>query len=141
MINASSTEDSRESSVANRLKLQRLAFLAKKFGFDLGYRYSMVGNGPYSHELARDSYAIYCEASISIEKMEGFDKDSFILFFKGRNEKWLDVIAAASDFAEGEAELELNRIIDLTSGVKRDYSREYITSVINEGKDVIFRTK
>ena len=141
MINASSAEESREASAASRMKLQKLAFLAKKFGFDLGYKYSMVGNGPYSHELARDSYAINYEASASVKKFGGFDEINFLYFFKGRDEKWLDIVAAASDLAEGEAGEDLNRIIELTSGIKHSYSREYIACVIGEAKDVIFWKK
>lgn len=42
----------------DRLRLQKIVYIAKYFGIDLGYYFDLYIRGPYSSELADDYYAI-----------------------------------------------------------------------------------
>jgi len=47
------------STFEDRLRLQKIVYIAKHFGIDLGYSYNLYLRGPYSPELARDYYTLY----------------------------------------------------------------------------------
>lgn len=45
-------------SFDNRLKLQKIVFLMRSAGIDIGYSYSLYLRGPYSPGLTRDAFII-----------------------------------------------------------------------------------
>lgn len=46
-------------SFEDRLRLQKIVYIAKYFDIDLGYSYNQYIRGPYSPDLARDYYKLY----------------------------------------------------------------------------------
>ncbi len=48
----------RISNFDDRLKLQKIVYIAKYFDIDLGYSFSEYLRGPYSPELADDYYKL-----------------------------------------------------------------------------------
>jgi len=66
----------------SRLKLQKYVFLARKFGLDLGYKFSMYIRGPYSPDLAQDYYNLP-ERGADIP--DSFDRKGFLELVKGKD--------------------------------------------------------
>lgn len=57
------------SSFEDRLKLQKIVYIAKYFGIDLGYHFDLYIRGPYSSELADDYYKIEYEFGGELPKV------------------------------------------------------------------------
>ena len=52
----------------SRLRLQKYVYLAKIFGFDLGYLFNLYIYGPYSSELANDYYSLKDKQSEELDE-------------------------------------------------------------------------
>ncbi|USG99844.1 hypothetical protein K1720_10225 [Thermococcus argininiproducens] len=82
----------------DRMRLQKLVYLAKHFGIDLEYNFTLYIRGPYSSELADDYYKI--ERDYDGEIPEILDEfiteekvDTFIEFVKDKDTEELELIA------------------------------------------------
>ncbi len=53
----------------DRLRMQKLVYLAKSFGVKLDYGYNWYLHGPYSRELTRDLYEITQNRSVAEEPL------------------------------------------------------------------------
>ncbi len=85
-----------EEGFENRFKLQKYVFLAKYFGLDMGYNYSMYLYGPYSPDLAEDYYALangYSHEGTGFKLPNDFDESRFMDLVKGRSYEWLEIAA------------------------------------------------
>ena len=51
IIDKNSIQEESDNGFKNRLKLQKFVYLAKKFGWNLEYDFSMYKHGPYSPGL------------------------------------------------------------------------------------------
>lgn len=85
----------------DRLRMQKLVYLAGKFGFDHGYSYNMYLHGPYSPELADDYYedefsTVLDEPRVSL----AFDLISFLDLVENKTIEWLEVAATAHSLWE-----------------------------------------
>jgi uncharacterized protein YwgA len=97
----------------SRLKLQKYVFLARKFGLDLGYKFSMYIRGPYSPDLAQDYYNLP-ERGADIP--DSFDRKGFLELVKGKDRAWLE--AAATILMIYEDTSDLSWAIERTSELK-----------------------
>jgi uncharacterized protein YwgA len=97
----------------SRLKLQKYVFLARKFGLDLGYKFSMYIRGPYSPDLAQDYYNLP-ERGADIP--DSFDRKGFLELVKGKDRAWLE--AAATILMIYEDTGDLSWAIERTSELK-----------------------
>ena len=72
-----------------RLKVQKFVYIAKYFGWNHSYKYSLYIRGPYSSALA-DEY--YNEEILMYSPLEidGFDSDSFNEFVEGKSIHYLE---------------------------------------------------
>lgn len=82
----------------DRMRLQKLVYLAKHFGIDLEYNFTLYIRGPYSSELADDYYKIDREYDGEIpeildELITEEKVDTFIEFVKDKDTEELELIA------------------------------------------------
>lgn len=95
------------SNFNDRLKLQKYVFLAKCFGFEHNYNYSLYIRGPYSSDLANDYYDIYREGTKSDDSLD-MDFDSFSVLTKNKDVDWLESAST---------------MLSLYNGLKHRYSK------------------
>ena len=72
-----------------RLKVQKFVYIAKYFGWNHSYKYSLYIRGPYSSALA-DEYYNEDILMYSPLKIDGFDSDSFNTFVDGKSIHYLE---------------------------------------------------
>jgi hypothetical protein len=68
ILNALTTFDL--SKFDDRLRLQKLVFLARKLGHDLGYSYNWYARGPYSPSLTRILFSAHKQDQLVLEDFE-----------------------------------------------------------------------
>lgn len=124
-----------ESGFKNRLKLQKLVFLAKKFDLDLGYPYSLHIHGPYSKELAIDYYII-CKANLQGNILKQ-SMTSFINKFKDKDEKYLEILATAVDVHDSIKDRNIDEIVAITSKIKTQYDPKEIREIIYKERELM----
>lgn len=116
----------------NRLKLQKYAFLAKRFGMPFRYPYGLYLYGPYSSELAADYYALARsskDSRISVATPDGFRKDDFLKAIHN-DPKWLEIAATIIDRNEhtkGRASL-MEKVCRMKSG----FDEKFIAGVLDD---------
>lgn len=74
----------------DRLKLQKLVYIAKFYGIDLGYHFNEYLRGPYSPELADDYYTLSEKLNDFKEITVSFENDKFEEFAKFISNKSVD---------------------------------------------------
>ena len=95
-----------EQNFKNRFMIQKYVYLAKYFGLDMGYGFSMYLHGPYSKTLLDDYYELAESEAMDeavgfpitrTSDLNGLDQASFSNFVDRRDlRKWLE---AAYNFA------------------------------------------
>lgn len=75
----------------DRVRLQKLVFLARPFGWDHRYRYDIYHYGPYSPALARDYYDGAFASVAANDAPPSVDYSSFLELVGGRDREWLEV--------------------------------------------------
>jgi uncharacterized protein YwgA len=111
----------------SRLKLQKYVFLARKFGLDLGYKFSMYIRGPYSPDLAQDYYNLPKRGA---DIPDSFDRKGFLELVKGKDRAWLE--AAATILMIYEDTSDLSWAIERTSELKPWISKERIEEIARD---------
>jgi len=114
----------------NRLKLQKYVYLARKFGFDLGYRYNLYIHGPYSPELANDYYRlnkVTKYVKISLDR-------KFIKLIKRKSERWLELAATIVMLVERYGDIGKEMIIKLVKSNKPFATEKELENVFKELK-------
>lgn len=104
-----------ENSFNFRFKVQKFVFLAKYFGWDNGYRFTLYPRGPYSSALAEDYYSdVFDNVG---EAAADFNMDTFKEFACGKSEYDLEATSTIlycrslnGDFSLDDALTTLNRI-------------------------------
>ena len=93
----------------NRLKLQKYVFLARYFGLDMGYNYSMYLYGPYSPGLAEDYFGL-ADDGLEYHKTplpDEFNYKEFRNVLYDRDSGWLEIastlLALRESFSDREA--------------------------------------
>jgi uncharacterized protein YwgA len=109
----------------SRLRLQKYVFIARKFGLNLGYNFSMYIRGPYSPDLADDYYSLPSET----EPLPEFDKEGFLNLVKDKDSDWLEASATILMICE---DYDLNWAIERTAELKPWISKEKIEKVVED---------
>ncbi len=110
----------------SRLMLQKYVFIAKRFGLDLGYDYSLYIRGPYSRDLAYDYYHLPDESE---ELPKSFKFEEFLSLVEGKDSEWLEV--AATILMIWEHTKDLGWAIKRTNELKEWVPREKVEEVAN----------
>jgi uncharacterized protein YwgA len=91
----------------DRLKLQKIVYIAKHFGIDLGYTFNEYIRGPYSPELADDYYKLKDIWDEEIRRLELLNNEldnenikRLIEFLKGKSIAELEGIATGLMFLD-----------------------------------------
>jgi uncharacterized protein YwgA len=86
----------------DRLRLQKIIYIAKHFGIDLGYSFNEYLRGPYSPELADDYYELEklwnTDTIKSLETLDGENVRELIEFVKDKSINELEGIATGLMF-------------------------------------------
>jgi len=98
----------------HRLKLQKYVYLARRYGFDLGYHYNLYIRGPYSPELANDYYAL----KEDMPKEHVDLPEDFFRLVKGKSERWLELAATLVMIKERYPDISEEEMINLVIGNK-----------------------
>ncbi|MEM2148974.1 MAG: hypothetical protein QXO46_03780 [Nitrososphaerota archaeon] len=119
-----------EEEFDKRFFLQKYVFLAKYFGLDLGYDYSLYIYGPYSRDLADDYYELTCLETLPKTGLpSGFDAEGFIELVRGRDARWLEVAASILTVSESYPDLPEEEIYGILRMSKPWLTREYFKEV------------
>ena len=113
----------------NRLKLQKYVFLARKYGFNLGYSYNLYIHGPYSPQLADDYYALE-ESAIEPEKIT-LD-EGFIKLIRKKSEWWLELASTVVTVSERYRDMRDEMMIKLVRNSKPFASKSEVEEVISK---------
>lgn len=84
-----------EESFDTRFRIQKYVFLAKFYGLDMHYAYSLYVRGPYSPELTQAYYKITEDKAIPDKPVlsESFKSEEFLKLVEGRDNEWLEIAA------------------------------------------------
>ncbi len=88
----------------NRLMLQKLVYISKFFGIDLGYSFNYYLRGPYSPELADDYFRLaeldWNALREKIPKITTPEFEKFVNFVRGKDIELLEGIATGLVFCK-----------------------------------------
>lgn len=134
LIDKNSIQEESDRGFRNRLKLQKFVYLAQeKFGWNLGYNFSMYRYGPYSPGLADDYY----DDNLSFEELdnnfllpEGFLKNEFRDIVGNADEKWLETISTLMSLCYRFTNHD--KLIDRVADMKIHINREFISQACDE---------
>ena len=88
----------------DRLKLQKIVYIAHYFGVDLGYTFNEYIRGPYSPELADDYYELNeswnSKELKDLKPLEDEKMEKLIEFLKGKSTHELEGIATGLMFLD-----------------------------------------
>ena len=107
----------------DRLRMQKLVYLAGEFGLDHDYPYNMYLHGPYSPDLAKDYYKEDFMSAPGKTNLSSFELGTFLNLVDERDNKWLEVAATAHSLHESYSkdrsgsDLE-NSVVEATSDKK-----------------------
>ncbi|RZN34949.1 MAG: hypothetical protein EFT35_08865 [Methanophagales archaeon ANME-1-THS] len=125
----------------SRLRMQKYVYLARFFGFDLGYEYNLYLRGPYSPALAEDYYRLKEKSErVDLSFFGNFDK--FAKLVRGKDHRWLEIASTIHFIWENNRNCrERYRepckdlkafVINRTSDMKSHVGRPFIEGVFEE---------
>ena len=118
----------------NRFKIQKYAFLAKRFGLDLPYEHGIRLWGPSSRTLAAECYDLeenpgrYREARPELPQK--FRSGEFLDFVRGRSNGWLEI--ATTLLSKRKSISKRDDIIENTENTKDGFTREFIDGTLRD---------
>lgn len=125
-----------DAKFANRLKLQKYTFLAKRYGMPLGYRHDMYLYGPYSRGLTTDYYSLARDskrnANSTVTLPDVFRREDFLRDVKN-DPDWLEVATTIID-RNGRIR-ERAALAENVWHMKSQFGRQYIKEVLDELED------
>ncbi|GBE57040.1 hypothetical protein BMS3Bbin16_01255 [archaeon BMS3Bbin16] len=130
-LKEASVLDFKVSYFNNRLKLQKLVYLADAYyRIKLGYgnSYNMYIHGPYSPNLAEDYYKIDIITPAETVNLT----DEFTRLVKGKSEEWLELAATALMIRKRYPEIDENHVIKLVRSGKPWAEEEVLKDIITE---------
>ena len=130
-----------DSCFWNWFKIQKYAFLAKRFGLDLPYEHDIFLWGPHSQIMAdecgdlaenRDRYD-----GARPELPQEFRSGEFLDFVRGRSNDWLEI--ATTLLAVREKIPKRDELVEITEDGKIGFTREFIDGTLRdlEGANLI----
>lgn len=122
------------NSLDDRIKLQKYVFIAKSFGLDFGYHYSLYIHGPYSPNLANDYYYLSLNGYNDNGQLpRTFKIESFKSAVQGRSIKWLEIVSTALSFMGANPKLSKNELLNLVIKIKGTvYKQNDIKEILEE---------
>ena len=118
----------------NRFKIQKYAFLAKRFGLDLPYEHDTYVWGPSSSTLAGECYELeqdpgrYREARPELPRE--FRSGEFLGLVRGRSNDWLEI--ATTLLAVRKNVPKRDELVQVTEGGKDGIAREFIDATLRD---------
>jgi len=121
----------------NRFKIQKYAFLAKRFGLDLPYEHDVYLWGPSSRALAGECYELeqdpgrYREARAEFPRE--FRSGEFLDLVRGRSNDWLEIattLLSAREFGSKRGD-----IVASVESTKDGFTREFIDATLRDLED------
>ena len=129
----------------NRFRIQKYAFLAKRFGLELPYEHGMYLYGPYSKSLTEEYFSLAenpkkYEAARP-ELPEKFRSADFLEFVGGRDNGWLEI--ATTLLSKREWIAERDGLVKNTKNTKVGFTRKFIDETLRdlEGEGLIQRCR
>ena len=123
-----------ETHFRNRFRIQKYAFLAKRFGLDLPYQHSIYLYGPYSESLTDEYYALARNgrqyAAATPDLPESFRREGFLDLVGGRSDGWLEI--AASLISKSECITQRDVLVENTESTKAGFTSGFIAGVLRE---------
>jgi len=123
-----------------RFLLQKYVFLARLFGLDMGYRFSLYLYGPYSSELADDYYEVAKKRGLALTPLPNtFEREGFINLVKDKDSTWLEIASSIILVKERYPNLSGEEAYNVLRFSKPWLSKELFDEVyyVLEGKRVI----
>lgn len=114
----------------NRFKIQKYVYLARYFGLDVGYDYSLYLHGPYSRDLAEDYYNLAMNHVFGIALPASFDKEGFLNFVNGMDNHWLE--ASSTLISLNKAFKDKTSLVRRITNMKPHIPIETINAALNE---------
>ena len=127
--------DFNRNSLDDRIKLQKYVFIAKSFGLNLGYYYSLYIHGPYSPNLARDYYNLNLKSYDynTLDLKRTFNFGEFKLAVQGKSTKWLEIASTALSLKEMNHNLSKDELFDTLVKIKGSvYKEQDIQEILDE---------
>ena len=126
-----------ETHFRNRFRIQKYAFLAKRFGLDLPYQHGIYLYGPYSESLITDCYALARDgrqyAAATPDLPESFRREDFLDLVRGRNDDWLEItttlISKNKRIPQGDV------LVEDTEYTKAEFTSDLVTGVLHDLED------
>lgn len=125
----------------NRFRIQKYAFLAKRFGLDLPYEHGMYLYGPHSRSLTKEYYSLARNseryAAARPELPENFRSADFLEFVGGRSNDWLEIATTLLSKRKRIAGRDV--LVENTENTKMGFEREFIDQTLRdlEGEGLI----
>jgi uncharacterized protein YwgA len=140
--------DDNERSFVNRFLIQKYVYLAKHFGLDMGYGFSMYLHGPYSRTLANHYYQLAEEDAMEEaafgfvnrpSDLNGLQVKPFFDFVNGRDLEWLEAATTLHSLRPyfNERELLLERTANMKDHIP-EYKIRSALAILEENRLVSF---
>ena len=110
----------------NRLKLQKYVYIARHFGFEMPYTYSLYLHGPYSPSLADEYYAIEDFQNAKPAELD----TQFIRLVRNKSEKWLEYATTIIMIRERYGRIGRHKLIELVHDAKPLAEPEHLNAII-----------
>jgi uncharacterized protein YwgA len=130
MLNTSIIGKDTEEGFLNRLKLQKYTYLARYFGLNMEYPFTMYLHGPYSSPLADDYYNIepWYDEDVGILPAN-FRESEFIDLVGTKDHEWLEV--ASTLISLNKSFKQRDKLLDRITNMKPYIRKERVNSVLS----------
>jgi len=118
----------------DRLKLQKYVFLARFFGYDMGYDFSLYYYGPYSPSLADDYFELAdWVVKPDVEDVSWERENDFLELVRGKNSRWLELAATIMSVYEGNrGKVTMSELIGIVKLLKKWAEETEIKGIVEE---------
>ena len=118
----------------NGFKIQKYAFLAKRFGLDLPYEHDIYLWGPHSQIMADECWDLAENRDrydgARAELPQGFRSGEFLDLVRGRSNGWLEI--AATLLAVRKNIPKRDELVEITEDGKIGFTREFIDGTLRD---------
>ncbi len=123
-----------ESCFQNRFKIQKYAFLAKRFGLELPFEHSMYLYGPYSQSLTLEYYTLANNRkelydTVDAVLPESFQSRDFLNLIQDKNTDWLEI---ATTLMKKNHITKRKDLVENVENTKNRFTREFISGVLDD---------
>jgi uncharacterized protein YwgA len=128
LINFSIIQDENDKGFVNRLRIQKYVYLAKYYGLDLGYSYTMYRYGPYSPDLTAAYYSLADFNYQTQELPATFNAQEFVSLVSNKDENWLEI--ATTLLHQYKKVSDKDALVKRVESIKCNYTADYIRGVL-----------